>query len=937
MPTIHTFLNSKKLGLILLFPLMISTLYTQTKVKESTDSPLERYNWELMRSVSPETQTLPANIRTRELEFSRTVPAAPPHNRQLSKRNGITSSDISMQFAPIGPYNVGGRTRAFAQDITKPNVMLAGGVSGGVWRSVNSGATWTKTLPANEFQNVSCIVQDKRAGKTNIWYMGTGEVLSTTDRRTSTNLRTILTGTGIYKSIDGGVTWTVLPSTQVENEKPNALSTSFQGVWDIAVNPANSTDDEVYAACYGGIMRSTDGGENWMRILGDSAKPCFNSTIVVTPSGIMYSALSATEFGTKPNRYGVFRSTDGKNWTDISPKSFPDALRRFRLSYAPSNESVLYVLAVKPRSYANVYTDIYNEQYTFWKYQYLQDDGSGANGTWENRQSFFSMKQEFENSNDKTFAALSGYCLGLAVKPNDENAVLIAGSNLYYSTNGFADTSQVNYIGGYPYIIDPPVFMHPDVHNIIFDVQNPNKLYSANDGGIDMMTDINNATTSSWTSLNNGYTCTQFYGIALDHKAPSDKKVVGGLQDNSSFITNTSVQNEPWGQLTGGDGCVPVLRHEDNIAITTAQGGFIIATILETGEQVYFEPDNAVRSSSKLFVTNIMLDPWEENTLFYPAGNRVFSVPNLHLLADNSVSDKITWVNLAQIEAVIPKSNFITAMAASAEGSKELYLGTHLGKLYSAGIEGVTGNAVKDISSSVFPANSFISSIAVDTKDSKIILVAFSNYSVQSLFATTDGGKSWTAVAGNLEMNADGSGWGPSFRCVKILRRGNNVAYAVGTSTGLYTTLALDGAKTEWTQQGITTIGNLAVETMDFRESDGWLVVGTHGGGAFASTVTVGVESQPEVSAFSLEQNYPNPVTNTTTIYFSLDKESDTKLTLMDVTGKTVTNLVEAILPAGQHHVSLPDELCKNLSSGMYYYHLAAGDKKITKMMTVVK
>ncbi len=293
--------------------------------------------------------------------------------------------------------------------------------------------------------------------------------------------------------------------------------------------------------------------------------------------------------------------------------------------------------------------------------------------------------------------------------------------------------------------------------------------------------------------------------------------------------------------------------------------------------------------------------------------------------------------DIPSIGETIPQSAFITAVTASKSLEKVLWLGTHTGKVYAATVGASTGGAVEEITSPLFPKNSFISSIAIDSKDPNIILVAFSNYAVQSLFATTNGGTTWTAVAGNLEMNPDGSGWGPSFRCVKILRKGGVIVYAVGTSTGLYTTLTLDGTNTQWTQQGITTIGNLAIEAMDYRESDGQLILGTHGGGAFASTLTVSAEENPSEFQYTLEQNYPNPVRTGTTIYFTLAKQANTRLTLLDINGKILSTLVESSLPAGLHQASIPEALISPLASGSYYYQLTAGDQRTTRMMTVVR
>ena len=83
-----------------------------------------------------------------------------------------------------------------------------------MWRSTNSGGSWEKVTPPNVEQSATCITQDTRFGKTQTWYYGTGEILNTTERNVSTNVRTIGVGNGIFKSIDNGATWQPLPATQ---------------------------------------------------------------------------------------------------------------------------------------------------------------------------------------------------------------------------------------------------------------------------------------------------------------------------------------------------------------------------------------------------------------------------------------------------------------------------------------------------------------------------------------------------------------------------------------------------------------------------------------------------------------------------------------------------------------------------------------------------
>ena len=133
----------------------------------TADNPQARADWEKRRLADPTTGEIPTDMRLRELAFAKKL-------RQQQNSRSQSSID-SLQWLMRGPYNMGGRTRAFAVDIANPNIMLAGGVSGGMWRSVDAGATWSKVSTINEHQGITCLVQDTRPSHTNTWYYGTGE------------------------------------------------------------------------------------------------------------------------------------------------------------------------------------------------------------------------------------------------------------------------------------------------------------------------------------------------------------------------------------------------------------------------------------------------------------------------------------------------------------------------------------------------------------------------------------------------------------------------------------------------------------------------------------------------------------------------------------------------------------------------------------------
>ena len=155
-----------------------------------------------------------------------------------------------------------GRTRAVAFDVRDENVILAGGVSGSIWKSVDGGISWTRKSDPENRNSITCLVQDTRPGKEDTWYHGTGEIVGNSARGGGAPFR----GDGIYKSTDNGESWDLLVSTQ--DSDPSVFNSQFQYIWDIEINPGNLAQDEVLIAAFGGILRSVDGGDSWEVVLG---------------------------------------------------------------------------------------------------------------------------------------------------------------------------------------------------------------------------------------------------------------------------------------------------------------------------------------------------------------------------------------------------------------------------------------------------------------------------------------------------------------------------------------------------------------------------------------------------------------------------------------------------------------------------------------------
>ena len=172
---------------------------TKGALYESPDDPNGANTYDFYRFRNPTTGLVPFNMRQKELAFAQRLP----------KYNGTTRG-AGTTWQNRGPYNLGGRTRAIAIDITNENTILAGQVTGGMWRSDNAGASFTQTLQPEQLHSTTSIVQDKRAGHTNVWYCGTGEEYAIVD---AAGFSSQFAGDGIFKSTDGGHTWSQLPAT----------------------------------------------------------------------------------------------------------------------------------------------------------------------------------------------------------------------------------------------------------------------------------------------------------------------------------------------------------------------------------------------------------------------------------------------------------------------------------------------------------------------------------------------------------------------------------------------------------------------------------------------------------------------------------------------------------------------------------------------------
>jgi len=427
---------------------------------------------------------VPAGARAEAIRQTQTMEA----NLRLAKKGPATLADN--RWEEIGPYNVGGRIRAIAVDPTNSDIIYIGAAAGGVWKTTDAGVTWSTTFDAQSSLAMGAIAIDPQ--NTQTIYAGTGE---------DTPHPVAYMGDGMFKSTDGGASWSHVGLSQV-----GAFS-------KIYVNPRSTSI--VYATttrASGGFYRSTDFGATWTQTFSIDA---YDMTVnPVNPDEIFISTTNA-----------IYRSTDGgANFTRASDGFDGTNGNRVSVALAPSQPTKLYALISRTGgSQGNNLAAIY------------LSTNSGTTWTLS------------RNLTENFFRTQGNYNNAIAVHPTDPNVVFALGIDIYRTTNG--GQNWVNMTNVYNGSFDMEV-AHPDQHVVTFDPQAPDIVYVGSDGGLYRSLDIG----LSWRRVSANLPISQFYKMDIDQSRPY--RAYGGTQDNGSAGTfsGTSEFSKEWNSLSGGDG-----------------------------------------------------------------------------------------------------------------------------------------------------------------------------------------------------------------------------------------------------------------------------------------------------------------------------------------------------------------------------------------------
>lgn len=687
-----------------------------------------------------------------------------------------------------GPDNVGGRSRALMfdpNDATHKKVW-AGGVSGGLWYTLDITASPASWVHIDDFwDNIAISSIAYNPANTQEFYVGTGEGWFNADSQQ---------GGGIWKSTDGGNSWSHLASTDPGSSYPS--NSNFLYVNKIVVKDDGTVfaATKGYYANRGGIMRSTDGGMAWAKVLGPYPTTLdWAADIEIAANGDLFASLGLGSNG-NGRLYKSLNASNGNSgsWSDLSAALGSGAPIRIELACAPSDAATIYAVAEGGAGEDDI--------------EWFQKSTDGG-ATW----SSLPVPLTVDGAMTYFTRGQSGYDLILAVHPTNPNVVIAGGIDLHRTTNGGASWSGISHwYGGFG---QPEV--HADQHAIQFRPGAGDEVIFGNDGGIYYSINAGDVSaTPAFASRNSGYNVTQFYTCATKNEVNS-QYFLAGAQDNGTQQFNYP-QTGSTVEVTGGDGSFCHIDQLDpNIQITQ----YIYNNIYRSLNGGLTFP-SMITESTGHFINPSEYD--SQRKIYYSAAD-----------ADNL--KRISGIDATITNADLPISvgNAKVSALKMSPYDDVLFLGISNGRIYKFTNASTGSPLLTRIDDGMVPITTagWTSSIDVGADDGHI-LVTYSNFGVISVWETTDGGAHWYSKEGNLpDIPVRWALYNPENRDEVLL----------ATEMGVWSTDnfgAGTSSSPDWGPSN-TNLAHTRATMLKYRPADKMVVVSTHGRGLFTTDIFV--------------------------------------------------------------------------------------------------
>ena len=689
------------------------------------------------------------------------------HAKQvLDERRAVLSKDAAAQDGGIGnwtwlgPSNIGGRVRALVRHPTDFDILWAGSAGGGIWKTTNGGSSWSHASDFLASLAVSSMAIDPN--NPNVLYASTGEGFGNQDA---------LPGVGVFKSTDGGSTWTHLAATA-----------EFTWTTRLAHDPTSS--NVLFVSTTDKLYGTINGGTTWSEVYNP----------VGDIRDVKISPWNANLMAVAGDRLVHLSTNGGRSFSSVSPSASGVTINgRIEVAFGRDG-STDYIYAL-----ADTFTDPTPDD---------EDDDTAAAIF---RSSNLGSSWTLMNNSELVFNTQSWYDNVIWVDPTNYNRIIIGGVDLWRSIDGGANLTKISDWRAFS-SSDPGFSAHADQHvivtNAVFDGTNNKTLYVGNDGGVQKILDFTTVSEhSGWVNLSPGLGITQFYKGAA---SPGGGTILGGSQDNS-FLQWSGGGAGSWDHdVTGDGGFVAVDPFNTQNLYASIQFLWLYRSTDggQTWQEIMDGLDDAKDKDKSAFIAPYTIMPASPTTLF-ACGEDIWKSTDT---GDN-------WAISYNATNVSP----CTAVAAS--GSSTVWFGREGGGL----IKTTNAGSSWDIVDGPLFGARFVTDIDIDDFNVNHVVLTYGGYEEDTIWETTNGGDTWTQIRGTEPYNIPAI----HISAVSFHPLTSDWIY-VGTDLGILATEDGGATWSQDPRFSTGNEGPVNTEVADiFWHGNEWLVAATHGRGMY--------------------------------------------------------------------------------------------------------
>jgi photosystem II stability/assembly factor-like uncharacterized protein len=724
----------------------------------------------------------------------------------------------SLVYREIGPAKQSGRIVDLAVPLSQPYTFYVASASGGLWKTVNNGTTFEPIFDNQSVISIGDIAVSP--SDPNIVWVGTGE---------ANNSRSSYWGDGVYKSVDGGKSWTNM-----------GLKESHH-IGRIVIHPQNP--DIVYVAALGhlysfneerGLFKTTDGGQTWAKALYISERVgVVDVAMAFSNPDVLYAAAYDKQrlpwhFEEGGPGSAIYKSVNGGETWERLGNGLPEGkIGRIGLDIYPKDPNIIYATIENSNSRPPTEAEIKRAQRENTEPPesvvggevYRSED---AGNTW--------VKMNDDKDN---IGGMPGYYYGqIRIDPNDDKTIYVLSISVYRSTDGGKTWGK-----GRPENVGAGT--HSDHHALWIDPENSNHMILGNDGGLAITYDKG----KSWDFYDN-LPLAQYYAIGVDMDTPYH--VYGGLQDNGSWKGPSNslygrITRDEWLSVGGGDGFYNQVDPKNSRWLyNESQFGNIQRVDQKSGQTISIRPQRKEGDPEFRFNWNspIHISPHNSKIIYF-GGNVLFRSMNK---GDNwrIISPDLTTNDAVKIAG---KGNIqyctITTIAESPIVPGMIWVGTDDGKVWLTQDGGANWTDLTEFAKNAgAPVDYWVSRVFASNFKKCTAYVSKTGYRRDDfrpfLYKVTDFGKTWTNISYNLPDEPIN---------VIVEDRKNPDLLFVGTEMAVYVTI--DGGQ-KWVRMNKDMPTN-AVHDLLVHPRANDLVVGTHGRGIFITNIAPLQELNEEV------------------------------------------------------------------------------------------